>query len=139
MVSFDTSLAVYAMNTASEFHGAALGFLADHRSATGDDIAAFRRHPFRNLECQGFSEFGFRESLESALGRRVKSISLSRQRGVVTFQDDDGSGLERVGAHMLEDKRRGFVEGISRVKEERPIHLAAACAEAEGYDGVAGV
>jgi hypothetical protein len=27
MVSFDTNLAVYAMNTASEFHGAALQFM----------------------------------------------------------------------------------------------------------------
>ena len=47
--------------------------------------------------------------------------------------------MERIDAHVLEDKRWGFVVGICGVDEERPIHFAAACAEAEGYDGIAGV
>ena len=47
--------------------------------------------------------------------------------------------MERIDAHVLEDKRWGFAVGIGGVDEERPIHFAAACAEAEGYDGIAGV
>ncbi len=47
---------------------------ADHRFAFGADFASLRRDAFRHLEYEGFPEFGFRESVESPLGRRVEGL-----------------------------------------------------------------